>query len=58
MTPGACNPALPTFPVPEPLAELATGSMVILVREENRESEGDRVLGRARHAPVPVLAST
>src|SRR3954464_15303685 len=35
---------MPISPVPELIAELAAGRMVILVDEEDRENEGDLVL--------------
>ncbi len=39
------NPRMQISPVPELVAELAAGRMVILVDEEDRENEGDLVLG-------------
>ena len=35
---------MPISPIPELVAELAAGRMVILVDEEDRENEGDLVL--------------
>ena len=40
----AYNSVMPISPVPELVAELAAGRMVILVDEEDRENEGDLVL--------------
>ena len=40
----APSPRAPISPVPEIVAELAAGRMVILVDEEDRENEGDLVL--------------
>ena len=40
----AYNVGMPISPIPELIAELAAGRMVILVDEEDRENEGDLVL--------------
>ena len=39
---------MPISPVPELIAELAAGRMVVLVDEEDRENEGDLVLAADR----------
>ena len=41
---GSYNRAMPISPIPELVAELAAGRMIILVDEEDRENEGDLVL--------------
>ncbi|URI06047.1 bifunctional 3,4-dihydroxy-2-butanone-4-phosphate synthase/GTP cyclohydrolase II [Aquincola tertiaricarbonis] len=45
---------MPISPVPELVAELAAGRMVILVDEEDRENEGDLVLA-AEHATPEAI---
>src|SRR5213082_1900742 len=41
-------------PIPELVAELAAGRMVILVDEEDRENEGDLVLAADRVTPEAI----
>ena len=48
------NPAMPITPVPELVAELAAGRMVILVDEEDRENEGDLVLAADHVSPEAI----
>jgi 3,4-dihydroxy 2-butanone 4-phosphate synthase/GTP cyclohydrolase II len=48
------NPAMAISPVPELVAELAAGRMVILVDEEDRENEGDLVLAAEHVTPEAV----
>lgn len=48
------NRWMPISPVPELVAELAAGRMVILVDEEDRENEGDLVLA-AEHATPEAI---
>ncbi len=50
----AYNPRMPISPVPELVAELAAGRMVILVDEEDRENEGDLVLA-ADHVSAAAI---
>jgi 3,4-dihydroxy 2-butanone 4-phosphate synthase/GTP cyclohydrolase II len=50
----AYNPAMPISPVPELVAELAAGRMVILVDEEDRENEGDLVLAADHVTPEAI----
>ena len=45
---------MPTCPVPELVAELAAGRMVILVDEEDRENEGDLVLAADHVSPAAI----
>ena len=45
---------MPIFPVPELVAELAAGRMVILVDEEERENEGDLVLAADHVTPEAI----
>ena len=45
---------MPITPVPELVAELAAGRMVILVDEEDRENEGDLVLAAERVTPEAI----
>ena len=45
---------MPIAPVPELVAELAAGRMVILVDEEDRENEGDLVLAAEHVTPAAV----
>ncbi|HOM15374.1 MAG TPA: bifunctional 3,4-dihydroxy-2-butanone-4-phosphate synthase/GTP cyclohydrolase II [Rubrivivax sp.] len=45
---------MPISPVPELVAELAAGRMVILVDEEDRENEGDLVLAAEHVTPEAV----
>jgi 3,4-dihydroxy 2-butanone 4-phosphate synthase/GTP cyclohydrolase II len=48
------NPAMALAPVPELVAELAAGRMVILVDDEERENEGDLVLA-ADHVSAAAI---
>ena len=48
------NSAMPISPVPELVAELAAGRMVILVDEEDRENEGDLVLAAEFVSPEAI----
>ena len=50
----AYNPTMSLSPVPELVAELAAGRMVILVDEEDRENEGDLVLA-ADHVSAETI---
>jgi 3,4-dihydroxy 2-butanone 4-phosphate synthase/GTP cyclohydrolase II len=45
---------MPISPVPELVAELAAGRMVILVDEEDRENEGDLILAAEHVTPAAV----
>jgi 3,4-dihydroxy 2-butanone 4-phosphate synthase/GTP cyclohydrolase II len=45
---------MPISPVPELVAELAAGRMVILVDEEDRENEGDIVLAAEHVTPAAI----
>jgi 3,4-dihydroxy 2-butanone 4-phosphate synthase/GTP cyclohydrolase II len=45
---------MPISPVPELLAELAAGRMVILVDEEDRENEGDLVMAAEHVTPAAI----
>jgi 3,4-dihydroxy 2-butanone 4-phosphate synthase/GTP cyclohydrolase II len=45
---------MPISPVPELVAELASGRMVILVDEEDRENEGDLVLAAEHVTPEAI----
>ena len=45
---------MPISPVPELIAELAAGRMVILVDEEDREKEGDLLLSAAHVTPEAI----
>lgn len=45
---------MPISPVPEIIAELAAGRMVILVDEEDRENEGDLVLAAEHVTPEAI----
>jgi 3,4-dihydroxy 2-butanone 4-phosphate synthase/GTP cyclohydrolase II len=45
---------MPISPVPELVAELAAGRMVILVDEEDRENEGDLVLAAEHVTPAAI----
>jgi 3,4-dihydroxy 2-butanone 4-phosphate synthase/GTP cyclohydrolase II len=45
---------MPISPIPELVAELAAGRMVILVDEEDRENEGDLVLAAERVTPEAI----
>jgi 3,4-dihydroxy 2-butanone 4-phosphate synthase/GTP cyclohydrolase II len=45
---------MPISPVPELVAELAAGRMVILVDEEDRENEGDLVLAAEHVSPQAI----
>ncbi|MFO1272210.1 MAG: bifunctional 3,4-dihydroxy-2-butanone-4-phosphate synthase/GTP cyclohydrolase II [Rubrivivax sp.] len=45
---------MPTSPVPELVAELAAGRMVILVDDEDRENEGDLVLAAEHVTPAAI----
>ncbi len=50
----AYNPAMAISPVPELVADLAAGRMVILVDEEDRENEGDLVMA-AEHVSAEAI---
>jgi len=52
--PPTYNPAMALAPVPELVAELAAGRMVILVDDEERENEGDLVLA-ADHVSAAAI---
>src|SRR5574343_1924744 len=45
---------MPISPVPELVAELAAGRMVILVDEEDRENEGDLVMAAEHVTPEAI----
>ncbi len=45
---------MPIAPVPELVAELAAGRMVILVDEEDRENEGDLILAAEHVTPAAI----
>ena len=45
---------MPISPIPELVAELAAGRMVILVDEEDRENEGDLVLAADHVSPEAI----
>ncbi|MEY4750793.1 MAG: hypothetical protein RJA44_1180 [Pseudomonadota bacterium] len=47
-------PAMPISPIPELVAEMAAGRMVILVDEEDRENEGDLVLAADLVTPEAI----
>ena len=47
-------PRMPISPVPELVAELAAGRMVILVDEEDRENEGDLMLAADHVTPEAI----
>jgi 3,4-dihydroxy 2-butanone 4-phosphate synthase/GTP cyclohydrolase II len=48
------NGGMPISPIPELIAELAAGRMVILVDEEDRENEGDLVLAADHVTPETI----
>ncbi|MCA0239709.1 MAG: 3,4-dihydroxy-2-butanone-4-phosphate synthase [Proteobacteria bacterium] len=48
------SPNSPIAPIPELVAELAAGRMVILVDEEDRENEGDLVLAAEHVSPAAI----
>ena len=50
----AYNLKMPISPIPELIAELAAGRMVILVDEEDRENEGDLVLASDHVTPEAI----
>src|SRR3954469_8565461 len=50
----AYNSSMAISPVPELIAELAAGRMVILVDEEDRENEGDLVLAADHVTPATI----
>jgi 3,4-dihydroxy-2-butanone 4-phosphate synthase/pyrimidine deaminase RibD-like protein len=50
----AYNRGMPISPIPELVAELAAGRMVILVDEEDRENEGDLVLAAEHVTPEAI----
>ena len=50
----AYNSPMPISPIPELVAELAAGRMVILVDEEDRENEGDLVLAAEHVTPEAI----
>jgi 3,4-dihydroxy 2-butanone 4-phosphate synthase/GTP cyclohydrolase II len=54
LAPAAYNRSMPISPVPELVAELAAGRMVILVDEEDRENEGDLVLAAEHVTPEAI----
>jgi 3,4-dihydroxy 2-butanone 4-phosphate synthase/GTP cyclohydrolase II len=54
MGPPAYNARMPISPIPELIAELAAGRMVILVDEEDRENEGDLVLASDHVTPEAI----
>ena len=45
---------MPISPIPELVAELAAGRMIILVDEEDRENEGDLVLAADLVTPEAI----
>ena len=45
---------MPISPIPELIAELAAGRMVILVDEEDRENEGDLILASDHVTPEAI----
>ena len=47
-------PSMPISPIPELVADLAAGRMVILVDEEDRENEGDLVLAAEHVSPAAI----
>jgi 3,4-dihydroxy 2-butanone 4-phosphate synthase/GTP cyclohydrolase II len=50
----AYNCCMPISPIPELIAELAAGRMVILVDEEDRENEGDLVMASDHVTPEAI----
>ena len=50
----AYNPSMPISPVPELVAELAAGRMVVLVDDEDRENEGDLVIAAEHVSPEAI----
>ena len=52
--PPAYNRGMPISPIPELIAELAAGRMVILVDEEDRENEGDLVFAADHVTPEAI----
>lgn len=54
MNPATYNLHMPIAPIPELVAELAAGRMVILVDEEDRENEGDLVLAAEHVTPEAI----
>src|SRR5690606_5839128 len=50
----AYNRWMPISPIPELIAELAAGRMVILVDEEDRENEGDLILASDHVTPEAI----
>lgn len=52
--PPSYNRPMPISPIPELVAELAAGRMVILVDEEDRENEGDLVLAADHVTPAAI----
>ena len=50
----AYNRRMPISPIPELIAELAAGRMVILVDEEDRENEGDLILASDHVTPEAI----
>jgi len=54
MHPATYNSAMSISPIPELVAELAAGRMVILVDEEDRENEGDLVLAAEHVTPEAI----
>ena len=45
---------MPIAPIPELVAELAAGRMIVLVDEEDRENEGDNVIAADRITPQAI----
>ena len=54
MDPAFYNRRMPISPIPELVAELAAGRMVVLVDEEDRENEGDIVIAADHVTPAAV----
>jgi 3,4-dihydroxy 2-butanone 4-phosphate synthase/GTP cyclohydrolase II len=52
--PATYNPDMSISPVPQLIAELAAGRMVILVDEEDRENEGDLVMAADHVTPAAI----
>ena len=51
---GAYNRGMPISPIPELVAELAAGRMIVLVDEEDRENEGDLVIAAEHITPEAI----
>ena len=54
MDPAFYNRRMPISPIPELVAELAAGRMVVLVDEEDRENEGDIVIAADHVTPEAI----